>query len=286
MVKNEGDLHAMKPSDIFIAVFAYNRPRELDLCLSSLREHSSCPCVVFDDASETPEIAEVVSRHDLPLMVGQGGPGKHGGLYKNMNLAFQMAVDRGFKYFMSVQDDMQFVRPIDEAVLAEYATIFEGYAQLTQIDMRFIRQNSRRALEPHPTLPAYLWTKEYFQSFSDVGLFSVDRLTALGWSFTEGEKANRKAASSLGMTRVYPFTPVTMHVPFPTAFRQKELMPIRRFITPGAYKYRSMSPEDRARMDARPRKAFPIYKKYLTVEGMSFLAKLRFRMMKGGRVFH
>lgn len=74
----------MQASEILISVFSYNRPRELDLCLRSIHDHTICWVIVFDDRSDDPCVAEVAARHNIEIISGSGSSGRLGGLYSNI----------------------------------------------------------------------------------------------------------------------------------------------------------------------------------------------------------
>lgn len=199
-----------------------------------------------------------------------------------MNAALEMA--RGFLYLATIQDDMQFVRPLDQAVLDEYATIFASNPKITQIDPRFVRDDGSQ-VRRCSSAPAFEWIETYPQTYSDVGIFSVERLTGLGWSFVGGEKANRERARTLGMVRVYPFTPIAMHVPFPSSLRHRERNRRRFLVRPGSYKYKTMSPEDQREMDTRPPHVPPIFRNHLKIEGFGILDRVRFKHLPDNKIF-
>jgi hypothetical protein len=87
------------------------------------------------------------------------------------------------------------------------------------------------------------------------------------------------------MVRVYPFTPVTMHVPFPSSFRKRELNRARFLLRPGTYKYREMSLEDQHAMDTRAPHMPPVFRKFLQLEGFGFIERLYFSLLPDNKFF-
>lgn len=272
----------MRSSDVFVAVFAYNRSRELNLCLTSLKEH--CPglhTVVYDDKSADPDVVSVIQRHGVERIEGSGGTGRHGGLYPNMQAAYESAQQLGFRYLLSIQDDMQFVRPLDARVYEEYTTIFADPA-ITQVDPRFAR--STAVLKQHPRLPAFEWVEPYFQTYSDIGLFSIEGLSSRDWRFIEGEKANRKQGAEKGLYRVFPFTPIAMQIPFPSTYRARQATRVRRFVRPGSYAFSNMTATEQNRMDRRASDHPPYYRDFLRVSG-GLLGRWRVALADDAKLF-
>ena len=125
-------------------VFSYNRGPFLANCIDSIErlapEHS---LTVVDDASDDPETLAVLARaaKHHTVVTGEALSGhKHGGLYPNMQAAFDTVPDKAL--FCFLQDDTQLVRPLtgeDEAALHRQ---FDHAPTLGFISPAFIRQIS------------------------------------------------------------------------------------------------------------------------------------------------
>jgi len=131
--------------------------------------------VVFDDNSPDPEVAEVIRKFDCPVRLGEGGKGRHGGLYANMQMAYEAALAEGYDYLLTLQDDLQLLRPVDQRVLGEFDAEFERYPNVASLELRFSRTLRESGIvapgpaavdaEPNP-----------FRDYQDVSLFHLGRL--------------------------------------------------------------------------------------------------------------
>ena len=114
-------------TDIRIYVFSFNRGVFLENCLRSIEICApSCEVLVVDDQSndqKTKDILKYFSDKFQILIVGEHAEVEHktGGLNNNMSFAFSDAREKGFRYVLFLQDDMQLVRPLidDDIVNAE-----------------------------------------------------------------------------------------------------------------------------------------------------------------------
>lgn len=262
---------------ILTAVFAYNRPLHLENCLKSLRDmFPDADVVVYDDNSSDPKVDEVISRFDCRVRKGQGGSGRHGGLYANMQLAYEDALEGGYDYLLSLQDDMQLVRPVGDIITDQYVVQFSANPRLTQIDIRFARGiQNRKFAHPRQNKDGPL---QAFSSYKDVGLFHIGRLKSLGWSFSleshlvvSGEQTLSLKAAELGMELNEPFTPFAMHLPFPTLYRNRLRIPRLSGLRKRIYRYDYMSETEILEMDARPKDTFAHWRQFLHVEDVNWV---------------
>ena len=59
-----------------------------------------------------------------------------------------------------------------------------------------------------------------------MGIFHLERLDSLNWVFAKAERQNKEKADALGLRRIFPFSPIMMHVPYLKVFRKgKEIRP-------------------------------------------------------------
>lgn len=264
---------------IHTAVFSYNRPAHLDNCLTSIRDmYPGADVTVYDDKSSDPGMQAVFDKAGVRVVEGVGGPRRHGGLYDNMQRAYEDAIAAGCDYVLMLQDDLQLVRPFNAAVQGEIAAAFADDPQAAEAEVRFQRQNLTRPKPAKAASPeADDGAARAFVDYQDVGLFHIPRLQALDWSFRvdgavviSGEMVKSLEASEKGMRRAWPRTPFVMHVPFPRLYRNRMRLPRLSGLRRGIFRYEYMSEADMARMDARPEGATAGWRDYLTVADQSW----------------
>jgi hypothetical protein len=273
------------PENTLICIFSYNMGKTLQTCLESIADMCpGFPVAIYDDNSEDPETLAVIEEHRSSLhavwsnMDPKEGR-RHGNLYRNIQGAMDYAVDRGFTYLFMLQDDMQFVRPFSVDVRQQYADIFSNDSVI-QIDPRFLRY--ALSYEVVPGMRAYRHGPG--TSYADVGIIDLMRLRALGWQMIEGERENQNALAGLGKIRVFPFTPIVMHVPFPKLFRRGKrkirLFPFNR----GKYGFHYMSEAEMMSMDARPLQQPPFFRTFLRPKNMR-LSRIIYAWRKDSKIF-
>lgn len=264
---------------IRVAIFSYNRPRHLANCVKSISDMwPDADIVIYDDRSTVLEMKEVLLNIGHPVVTGVGGRGRHGGLYDNMQLAYETAMSEGFTHLLSIQDDMQLVRPVTKDILDEYAATFRSDEAICQIQSTFSRTDTDKSrasdegtnasdpltqAEPKPAPVA---------SHADIGLFDLQRLAKLGWSFrvdgaqiVSGELTNSLKAAELGMKLVPAYRPIAMQLPFPDLYRHRLRLPRLSGVRKRIYTYEYMSDEAKARMDSRDPSVCAYWRRYLTV---------------------
>ena len=128
-------------------VFSFNRGRLLEQSLRTAAESlGDMPIFVVDDGSDDPETLDVLARWadrapPLPeTATGVAGERKTGGLYPNMDRAMSHAVAMGLDHALFHQDDMQFVRPLDETDARDVARYFEANPEAIQLLLHFIKR--------------------------------------------------------------------------------------------------------------------------------------------------
>lgn len=273
------------PQSTLLCIFSYNMGATLQNCLDSIA--AMCPgfqTVVFDDNSEDPETLRVIEQnryrlYDAFTNKGPKGGKRHGNLYQNIQTMMDHARERGFRYLFMLQDDMQFVRPLSPDVCRQYDDIFASDQRVIQVDPRFLRRGNYEIV-PHNG--GYRHGPE--TSYADVGITDLERLGKTGWRMTESERRNQQQLAELGLMRLFPFTPVVMHVPFPNLFRQG-----RRKIRPfpfnrGHYRFHYMTDTEIKAMDSRPLSEPPFFRKHLRPKNMR-LSHLLYVLRKDSKVF-
>jgi glycosyltransferase involved in cell wall biosynthesis len=261
-----------------LCVFSYNMGPTLDRCIQSMRK--MCPgfeVILIDDQSDDAETQAVITRNSCyfsqvfrSTAPKQGK--KHGNLYENIQWMCDYATERGFEYLFMIQDDMQFVRAMDEKVCREYHDLFLSSDKVIQVDPRFLRKGYEYDLMSD--IKAYAFAAgDPRRSFAAVGIISLSILKMLNWKFLESEPANKKALTELGYVRLFPFTPIFMHVPFPIAYRngkrRNSWLPGYR----GSYAFHEMTDREQKVMDSRPLSEIPYFRTLLRPSGM-YLARV------------
>lgn len=269
-----------------LCIFSFNMGVTLERCIrSTLKMCEGFEVLIIDDQSEDPKTIEVLrsNRHlvrDVIVSTESKVGKRHGNLYLNIQRACEYATQAGFDYLFMIQDDMQFVRPLDEKVGREYEALFESGEKVLQVDPRFLRAGS--GYETMTERRAYRHCER--TSYADVGIVHLRRLNDLGWSFKEGEKENKEALAELGYERLFPFTPIMMHVPFPRVYR-KGRMRFRIFpFNRGKYGFEYMTKEEMDAMDARPVEVLPFFRNFLRPQNMR-LSRLLYDRRKEYKIF-
>ncbi|GEO83888.1 MULTISPECIES: glycosyltransferase [Alphaproteobacteria] len=269
--------------NVLLCIFSYNMGTALERCIQST--FKMCPgfdVAVIDDQSEDPVTRAIIEKYRprLKLCVAstEDKEGRrHGNLYRNIQRMCGYAQDEGYEFIFLIQDDMQFVRPFDEPMQKQYGQLFASDDKVLQVDPRFLRKGY--PYEILEKVRAYRFPDgDNRRSYADVGILRLSTLKGLGWVFRESESANKKDLAQLGYVRLFPFSPVVMHVPFPKTYRsgrrKRSLLPLRR----GAYEFHEMTDREQEEMDRRDLHDIPYFRRYLRTKGM-LLARLVYAMV-------
>lgn len=274
-----------------VCIFSFNMTTELKILIRSIRKYcADFDFMIIDDASDNNETIKIIeSNGDLFKRIVTGKPREkirtRGRLFENIQYAYDFAIANDYKYLFMVQDDMQFLRSFDEKILAEYSKIFAANPQVIQVDPRFLRRLG--TIEIDNELGAYTFrSDDDRRSYADVGILHLERLVSLGWKFAKGERLCKEKAHAMGLRRIFPFTPIMMHMPYPKIFRKgKE---IRRFPWPlvrrGECYYLDLSQEEIARLDSRSIDSIPYARDVLKAKNL-LLSGLHYRYGDENRVF-
>jgi len=281
-------MNKSKPK-ILVAVMTYERPDALEVCLRSLLEVGGAfSIIIVDDRSSNQAIRKLADQFGFEFLVGPGGTGRHGGLYNNMQLAKEIAENRGFDYVAFFQDDMQLVRPFDEKVIQEYETVFAMDPKIVCIDHRFSRMGFKAVFDPE--LNAYRYPNGY--TYSDVGVFSLARLSERNFSFNQfshtfiaTEKLIKKSAKEMNMVKVSARTPISMHIPFPRLIRNKITLPRLSRISKQIRQYKPMTSTAIKEMDDRDPNEAPNFRKFLEFSNLNALDKWLINRSSDSKIF-
>ena len=213
-------------------IFSYNRGEFLQNCVASI-EHCAPDCAIriFDDNSGDKDTRAVLARlkEKYPVHSPQPqtvGGNKHGGLYANMQAAYELSDASDLVCFL--QDDTQLVRPITPAEIAR----LENYCS-TQgpgfIQAAFIRGCNRRKDQARTRFDAV--RQVYFVDrlsssagayYSDICIFHTQQMRNCGWNFVPRESGNESAARAQLQQMAYWRDPFLAWLPYVPAFRGKQ----------------------------------------------------------------
>ena len=268
----------MPEPKIRVAIFSYNRPDHLANLLSSIGDlWPQADVVIYDDKSTHPGMKSVLGSCGFPVRTGPGGSGRHGGLYSNMQQAYEESLAEGFEYLLTLQDDMQLVRPVTKELLGTYFQDFDSDQALTQIDPRFAKTRLKRRKKSKTSGSNGQNKPIAFRAYLDVGIFKISRLCSLGWSFNvdgsqiiSGEQTLSIQAAELGMKKGNPATPFVMHLPFPHLYRHRVRLPRLSALSRRIFRFEYMSLADIDRMDSRPAGTPAYWRDHLRIDGATW----------------
>ena len=259
-----------------IALFSYNKSSELRVTLESLLHHmQGFRVIVYDDCSTRSETIKILNEYKSRIEIIRNDEfslkGRCGNLYKNMQRAYEYALSQKYQYLFFMQDDIQIVRSVTEEILEEYGNIFSKSDRVIQIDPRFIREDCYTEYDPF--IKGYLFnSKDPRRGFADVGIIHLSRMEQEKWAFLEGEPANKLQAANKGLIRVFPFSPIMMHVPFPSLYRNKKRASFNFRITGrGKFKYHDIDLVQMAALDNRNPMNPPYPRDVLVIKGAGIL---------------
>jgi glycosyltransferase involved in cell wall biosynthesis len=212
--------------DLTVAVFSYNRGEYLENCLQSVwRNMPWARVCVYDDDSDDPSTVRVLKDLDVPVCrPDKTTPGRHGGLYRNMQRALDEAETR---WILFLQEDMQIVRPVGRAEMQLVQALFDeipARAFVCPVFMKSIRAGRhRRRMVAHDNLRAYVRPakRPAGSVYSDVAIADVGRLRAAGWRFAPSESESATAAQRLFADMPYLADPFAFYCPEVPVFRNR-----------------------------------------------------------------
>ena len=278
----------MDPKSMLIAVFSFNRGKTLRNCMDSISRHChNFDVILCDDSSDEKDTLAIIDEYrnrfvDIHISTGDKTEKRHGNLYSNIKAMCEYGIINGYRFLFMVQDDMQFVRTLTPKVFSSYTAILEA-EHVLQVDPRFLRRLG--SVEILAELKGYCFPDDdYRRSYADVGILDLEKISRLNWTFLESEKENKKALHRLGMLRVFPFSPVMMHVPFPKTFRRGDTSKPLTFLRKGSYRFVDMTPTEISAMDSRSLSDIPYFRDYLRPENLG-LAQIYYKYADDSRLF-
>lgn len=261
-----------------VAIFSYNRSAYLQNAVESAQHCLPDARIrVFDDNSTDPEtVAYLNSLGDMVVHAADSGAGRHGGLYANMQRAFEMAEG---KYLLMLQDDAQVVRVVDAQDWQDIEAIFAATPDRAFLSVLFMKgsrmRRYRRQLvempdsgiyDAPPTLSEHNYKKRL--AYFDICLWHVDRLRAASWSVLPSEGENVMQARETFSTMPFMKTPFVFFCPEVPFFRHRSQSIAARmaakYVSTHLKGFVPMTERDVARMRTRPMAQWPIAEVFLT----------------------
>lgn len=256
-----------------IFVFSYNRGIFLANTISSLVDY--CPrarIVVIDDRSEDPKTLKILDSlkerfEVLKTPNAQESSDKHGGLYRGMNLALELASNRAAQYALFVQDDMQCVRPVTEADWERVNQFFELNLDAAELYVNFLKPDdfgdpSAYILLPGKVAYARRESDPRVKAFSDTGIVHVERMRKVFERIPVGELVADKYARSAGVKLGFSAFPFLMFLPLPRTWRGRTQSLFywlaERIGRTGFYPYTPMSEDKVKAFLTRPPEEIPV----------------------------
>ncbi|TVR06207.1 MAG: glycosyltransferase family 2 protein [Spirochaetaceae bacterium] len=189
-----------------VVVFSYNRGEMLGNSIRSVMDCApNLSLIVWDDRSEDPDTLAVLEEYrsrGVEVRSGVAQEGLRGGLYANMAAAMKLLLDRGVRYAVFTQDDVQFVRRVGADDLLRMEEAFASCPEIGEISVCF-KAPSRAVLQYHERCGVYINPARHH---SAVGAFDLQRLRDVGWQPVGSEERTDQLTRELGLKfAVHPF---------------------------------------------------------------------------------
>lgn len=190
-------------------VFSYNRGKFLENVVRSiLKNVPGGSVLIVDDNSNDAETVQTIEclREYEPVEVMQPvstNRGRHGGLYNNMQSAFEFSLD--FEFLAFLQDDTQIVRNLDIEDLLYFRRYFGHFPNAAFLNPRFLMglrsRGIKKALRLDESFQCYFYNFEekwkdrsVTQFYTDISVAKTSRLLRESWGFLQGESTNAAIA--------------------------------------------------------------------------------------------
>jgi len=212
---------------LHLHVFSYGRGRFLEHCVASIERCAPWARVtVVDDRSDDAEtvaaLERIATRHEVRVRPPDAdGASKYGGLYPNMQAAYEAADEDEVVCFL--QDDMQLVRGFEPDEAAKIGRLaIDGPRFVHPCFLKGVRRHRHRGrIHFDETLGAYLMSHPTRgpRAFSAVCALHVGSMREAGWSFVVRESRNEANARRMLAPLAFLRDPFTHWLPNPPAFR-------------------------------------------------------------------
>lgn len=265
-----------KNRDIEIFIFSFNRGMFLENCIKSAEKFLPFASItIIDDESTDLETKDVLKkysdRHSIVHAKTQAG--YLGGLRQNMQLALGMLAQKKLAIF--IQDDMQFVRPVEGSDLRIIDNFFGNNKDAAFLYTSFLKYEQKI----HDEESLYLDAKNqvYFREnkdgklnssyYSDVGIVHIERLRKVNWKFQNNRYEMFVQASKLFSKMGFYAYPFMMYLPSAPTTKNKEktlaLRLVEWYYNAGFYPYLEMEEQKKVAFLNRDLTKLPIADRYL-----------------------
>ncbi len=206
---------------LLAVIFCYERPYLLRNAVESFFAFGpDADLLIVDDGSEDKELRKYLDdvrkqpRTSVIIRKKDAG-GSHGGLYVNMTLATEYAMQKDYTHIFYLQDDVQFMWK-DASFLERVQNVFEQKNDASMVSCLFqkgiIGRQMRKRLIPHTDINA--WHLMPY-GMADIGIMPVSLLRERRWTFGESETENNTQWYEWGY-RLYTLSmPTLAFVPWP-----------------------------------------------------------------------
>lgn len=263
---------------IEVAIFSYNRVDYLRNCVESVRRNlPQAKLRIFDDGSDDPAMLSYLMTLKAEVVRAEAtDQARHGGLYRNMQRAFETATS---EFLLLLQDDTQIVRPVDTEDEASIARIFEANESRAFVSVLFMKaarmRRFRRELSPYGDEGLYrtargISDKNFARrlAYFDVTLCHVARLRAANWVFKPSERGNVECARRLFEDMPVMKAPFVFFCPEVPFFRNRSktygARLALRVVGSDLKCFYDLDPGTVARLKERPLEDWPIAENWLT----------------------
>lgn len=276
-------------------VFSYNRGPFLENCIRSIEACApQCKLTVIDDGSDDKETCEVLervsSRHRVISKTAETGH-KLGGLYANMQVAYELSDDDELICFL--QDDTQMVRRLSDEDIRGFRACFEAEPKLGFISPAFVRgfslrREADRDFRFDEDSGLWFWYPRRRSTgtwFSALLIADPRRLREVNWKFEVGESTNNRQAAKIFCRMGRLRAPFSMWLPNGRAYRGKQKSLALRFgewwRRCGVYPLEIMSDEEAAELQSAEPPRLPVAEECLRVNGAKLKAPWTYDPMQG-----
>lgn len=246
----------MKQVEVF--VFSYNRWQFLQNCVKSAQRYvPNSSITIIDDHSDDISTQTLLQKLETEVAVRkpkQTDYRRWGGFYQNINWVIQELATAPWVVF--IEDDMQFIRPIDKRDLMNISNYFEKYPNTACLSIDFFKAEHRERNELNVEIDRN--NKIYFLKnaakayrggihFNSQTIVNIKRMREIGFVYENDRQLNRlNIEKSFDRMGIYAY-PLSMYLPSPPTIKNKNQSIIRRFVEKhyktGFYPYEKMSNE-------------------------------------------
>ncbi len=261
-------------------VFSYNRGVYLRNCVSSIeRLAPQSHVMLVDDCSDdqaTREIVEQISqRHQLVTPADDPSANKHGGLYPNMQQAFDALPDNHL--FTYLQEDMQLVRPWSALDSDRLQQFFESDENNGFLYNNFLKGHDekryRQILDYRDDSDTYVRNDAEGGRglyYSDIFTSRTDRLRSVNWQFQRSEWANDAQAARCFNRMGFMASPISMFLPSVPAHRNRQrtwaMRKAESASRSGFYPIQSLSLSETDKFMQRDKSILPVAEQFLKTD--------------------